>query len=97
MFIMANSSKETITIDNFDLEISDEDFVDLTNITKAEFHKLRDGFDYEENGERKTFPGVFDRYKFNASIAEFVLEKKKRADYFKTDEDILSHTKPEKQ
>jgi hypothetical protein len=89
MFIMANSSKETITIDNFDLEISDKDFVDLTNISKAEFHKLRDGFDYEIDGERKTFGGVFDRYKFNASIAEFVAEKQKRSDYFKTEEDIF--------
>lgn len=89
MFIMANSSKDTINIDNFDLEISDEDFLDLTNITKEEFHKLRDGFDYEENGERKTFGGVFDRYKFNASIAEFVSEKQKRADYFSIDDDIF--------
>ncbi len=89
MFIMANSSKEAITIDNFDLEISDEDFVDLTNITKSEFHKLRDGFVYEVDGERKTFGGVFDRYKFNASIAEFVAERQKRSDYFKTEEDIF--------
>lgn len=89
MFIMANSSKDTITIDNFDLEISDDDFVDLTNISKEEFHKLRDGFDYEENGERKTFGGVFERYRFNASIAEFVAEKHKRSDYFKNDDDIF--------
>lgn len=89
MFIMANYSKEVITIDNFDLEISNEDFLDLTSITKDEFHMLRDGFDYEEDGERKTFGGVFDRYKFNASIAEFVAEKKKRADYFNTDADIF--------
>jgi len=89
MFIMANSSEEEITIDTFDLGISDEDFVDLTNITKEEFHKLRDGFDYEDSGERMTFGGVFDRYKFNASIAEFVAEKQKRADYFKSEEDIF--------
>jgi len=89
MFIMANSSKETITIENFDEEISDDDFIDLTNITKAEFYKLRDGFEYDQDGERKHFQGVFDTYKFNASIAEFVAEKKQRADYFKTDEDIF--------
>jgi hypothetical protein len=89
MFIMANSSKETITIDNFDLEITDKDFVDLTNITKAEFHKLRDGFDYDVDGERNTFGGVFDRYKFNASIAEFAAEKQKRSNYFKTEQDIF--------
>lgn len=95
MFIMANSSREKITIDNFDEQISDEDFIDLTNITKDEFHMLRDGFDYEEYDENegrvvgKKFGGVFDRYKFNASIAEFVAEKRKRANYFQTDEDIF--------
>ena len=89
MFIMANGSKDAITIDNFDEEISDEDFVDITNITKEEFHKLRDGFEYDDNGERKRFEGVFDRYKFNASIAEFVEEKESRANYFKTEEDIF--------
>ena len=90
MFIMANSSKGEITIDNFDQNISDEDFVDLTNITKEEFHTLRDGFDYTaENGERKTFGGVFDRYRFNASIAEFQAEKVAKADYFTNDEDIF--------
>lgn len=90
MFVMANSSREVITIDNFDEKISDEDFIDLTNITKEEFHKLRDGFDYtDDNGERQRFEGVFHKYKFNASIAEFVAEKHKRANYFETDEDIF--------
>lgn len=90
MFVMANSSRETITIDNFDEQISDEDFIDLTNITKEEFHKLRDGFEYtDDNGERQRFEGVFHKYKFNASISEFVAEKQKRADYFKTDDDIF--------
>lgn len=89
MFIMANDSKEEITIDNFDLEIDDNDFLDLTSITKEEFHKLRDGFDYEEDGERKTFRGVFDKYRFNASIAEFRLRKEKLSDYFTAEEDIF--------
>ncbi len=89
MFIMANVSKEEITIDNFDLEIDENDFLDLTSITKEEFHKLRDGFDYEENGVRKTFQGVFNKYRFNASIAEFGLKKKQLADYFTSKEDIF--------
>lgn len=90
MFVMANSSRSEITIDNFDEQISDDDFIDLTNITKEEFHKLRDGFDYTDaDGERQHFGGVFHKYKFNASIAEFVAEKKRRADYFKTDEDVF--------
>ncbi len=90
MFIMANASRGEITIDNFDEQISDEDFVDLTNITKAEFHTLRDGFDYtNEHGERKNFGGVFDRYRFNASIAEFQAEKVAKANYFENDDDIF--------
>jgi hypothetical protein len=89
MFIMANSSKEEITIDNFDLEIDDADFLDLTSITKEEFHKLRDGFDYEENGVRKTFQGVFNKYRFNASIAEFRLKKDLLANYFTAKDDIF--------
>jgi hypothetical protein len=89
MFIMANASKQEITIDNFDLEIDENDFLDLTSITKEEFHKLRDGFVYDENGERKTFQGVFNKYRFNASIAEFGLKKKQLADYFTSKEDIF--------
>ena len=90
MFVMANSSREAITIDNFDEQISNEDFLDITNITKEEFHKLRDGFDYTDNkAERQHFDGVFHNYKFNASIAEFISEKQKRANYFETDEDIF--------
>ena len=90
MFIMANASRGEITIDNFDEYISDEDFIDLTNITKEEFHTLRDGFDYtDESGARKTFGGVFERYRFNASIAEFQAEKVAKANYFSSDEDIF--------
>jgi len=89
MFIMANASRDEITIDNFDLEIDDQDFLDLTSITKEEFHKLRDGFDYEEDGKRKTFQGVFNKYRFNASIAEFKLKKNQLANYFTAQEDIF--------
>ena len=68
MFIMANDSKEEITIDNFDLEIDDNDFLELTSITKEEFYKLRDGFDYEEDGERKRFQGVFNKYRLGVYV-----------------------------
>ena len=89
MFIMANTSGEPITIDNFDTYVSDADFEDLTSITKDDFHKLRDGFDYEEGGVRKTFGGVFDKYRFNASIAEFIKAKESKSNYFETEEDIF--------
>ncbi len=96
MFIMANGSKDEITIDNFDLEIVDKDFVELTSITKEEFHKLRDGFDYEENGERKTFTGVFNKYRFNASIVEFKEKKDQLSNYFTAEDDIFELIPPQK-
>jgi hypothetical protein len=89
MFIMANASRDEITIDNFDVEIDEKDFLELTSITKEEFHKLRDGFDYEEDGKRKTFQGVFNKYRFNASITEFKLKKEQLANYFEAKEDIF--------
>lgn len=89
MFIMANDSKEEITIQNFDIEIDDKDFEELTSITKEEFHKLRDGFDYEEEGVRKRFEGVFNKYRFNAAIAEFRQKKEELSDYFTTEDDIF--------
>lgn len=89
MFIMANDAKTEITIDNFDLEIDEEDFEEITSITKEEFHTLRDGLEYEENGQRKRFEGVFNKYRFNASIAEFRQKKEELSDYFTTEEDIF--------
>lgn len=83
MCIMANNTGSEITINNFDTVISDTDFKDLTNITKEEFHMLRDGFDYtDDNGAPKRFEGVFNRYRFNAAIAEFVSEKNKLGKYW---------------
>lgn len=82
MCIMANHTGQTITIDNFDDVITDEDFEDLTNITKEEFAQLRDGFYYDDdNGDRCHFDGVFDKYCFNAAIAEFI-EKKNQLDKY---------------
>ena len=87
MCIMANHTGQTITIDNFDDVITDEDFEDLTNITKEEFAQLRDGFDYDdENGVRRHFGGVFDKYCFNAAIAEFVEKKNQLGKYWLNDQ-----------
>lgn len=87
MCIMANRTGREITIDNFDEVITDEDFEDLTNITKAEFAQLRDGFDYDdENGVRQHFDGVFDKYCFNAAIAEFVEKKNQLGKYWLNDQ-----------
>ena len=89
MCIMANDTTDEITIDNFDSSVDDKDFLNLTSITKEEFHKLRDGFEYNENGESKYFEGVFNKYRFNASIAEFRHKKIQLADYFKVEGDIF--------
>lgn len=87
MCIMANHTGREITIDNFDEVITDEDFEDLTNITKDEFAKLRDGFDYDDdNGQRQHFDGVFDKYCFNAAIAEFVEKKNQLGKYWLGDQ-----------
>lgn len=87
MCIMANHTGREITIDNFDEVITDEDFEDLTNITKAEFAMLRDGFDYDDdNGVRQHFDGVFDKYCFNAAIAEFVEKKNQLGKYWLGDQ-----------
>ena len=87
MCIMANHTGREITIDNFGEVITDEDFEDLTNITKDEFAKLRDGFDYDDdNGQRQHFDGVFDKYCFNAAIAEFVEKKNQLGKYWLGDQ-----------
>ena len=87
MCIMANHTGQEITIDNFDEVITDEDFEDLTNITKEEFAQLRDGFDYDDqNGVRQHFDGVFDKYCFNAAIAEFVEKKNQLGKYWLGDQ-----------
>ena len=87
MCIMANHTGHEITIDNFDEVITDEDFEDLTNITKAEFAKLRDGFYYDDdNGQRQHFDGVFNKYCFNAAIAEFVEKKNQLGKYWLGDQ-----------
>ena len=87
MCIMANHTGQEITIDNFDEVITNEDFEDLTNITKEEFAQLRDGFDYDDqNGVRQHFDGVFDKYCFNAAIAEFVEKKNQLGKYWLGDQ-----------
>ncbi|NCU38633.1 helicase [Candidatus Saccharibacteria bacterium] len=97
-FIMANSHPETLTIDNLTDEITEEDFESLTSITKPEFERLRDGFDYEENGQAKHFDGLFDKFIFNASIQEFEDKRKRLANYFTANqtEDIFDYIPPQK-
>ena len=97
-FIMANSHPESLTIDNLTDDITDEDFENLTSITKLEFERLRDGFDYVEDGQVKHFDGLFDKFIFNASIQEFEAKRQQLANYFQSDqtEDIFDYIPPQK-
>jgi hypothetical protein len=94
-FLMAYGNADT-TLANFEQNIPCTTFKELTNITKEEFTQLRDGFEYEEDGERRCFEGLFNCDVFNASIALFLAKKKELANYFKNDgEDIFDYIPPQ--
>ena len=77
---MAYGSADT-KLENFGDDIPDDVFQELTSITKEDFHKLRDGMDYEvkdENGNLRMahFEGLFDEAVFNSSIQSFNEKRK---------------------
>ena len=88
IFLMAyGNANNDLTLKNFDEVVSDEIFIELTGITKDEFHLLRDGGDFiDESGAVTHFDGVFDEIVFNGSIREFLKLKKNLAHYL--DENI---------
>lgn len=94
---MAYGNKDT-TIDNFEENIEEETFEQLTSITLEEFKKLRDGFDYEDDeGNIKTFKGLFNKTVFNSSIKEFFSKKEELSDYFdeSIEGDIFDYIPPQ--
>lgn len=96
-FLMAYGDKDT-NVDNFEENIEPNTFYELTSITIGEFQKLRDGFDYiDDEGNTKTFMGLFNKSVFNASIGEFFNKKEELSNYFdKTiDEDIFDYIPPQ--
>ena len=107
-FVMAAKDPKNLTIDNLQDAVSDEDFEMLFNerdklhtpdrFTKADFIELRDGGDYEENGEIIHFDGFFEKYRFNAAIQEFEKKREQLADYLNntTKEDIFSYIPAQK-
>ena len=107
-FAMAAKDPKNLTIDNLQDAVSDEDFEMLFNerdklhtpdrFTKADFIELRDGGDYEENGEIIHFDGFFEKYRFNAAIQEFEKKREQLADYLNntTKEDIFSYIPAQK-
>lgn len=97
-FLMAYGNEDT-TLANFDENIDEATFEDLTSITIEEFKKLRDGFKYEDDaGEIKLIPGLFNEVVFNASIREFLDTKERLANYFdeSLEEDVFDYIPPQK-
>ena len=97
-FIMAYD-EGSLTLDNFDKNIEDDVFKEVTSITLEEFRFLRDGGDYDENGVQKHFGGhLFDEVVFDDAIAEFRKKRQELADYFDESqtEDIIDYIPPQK-
>lgn len=107
-FVMAASDPANLTIDNIENAVSDADFEELFTetqksgsyepFTKDDFRLLRDGGDFEENGEIKHFDGFFEKYVFNAAIQEFEKKRSELQDYLRTiaHEDIFTYIPPQK-
>lgn len=97
-FLMAYGDENT-TLSNFEENIDDDTFEELTSITKEEFRRLRDGFEVvTDEGETKEVPGLFNEVVFNASIKEFMATKERLANYFdeSLEEDIFDYIPPQK-
>ncbi|WP_096551841.1 Eco57I restriction-modification methylase domain-containing protein [Ureibacillus thermosphaericus] len=96
-FLMAYGNKNT-TLANFEENIDEPTFEELTGITVEEFRKLRDGFIYEdEDGNNRKVPGLFNEVVFNASIQEFLNTKDRLSNYFDEtlNEDIFDYIPPQ--
>jgi restriction endonuclease related protein len=99
-FLMGYGNEET-TLQNFDSHVPDEVFLEVTSITKEQFHLLRDGGDYvnEETARAEHSPGhLFDEVVFNDSVREFMTLHKQLANYFdpEVEEDIFNYIPPQK-
>lgn len=97
-FLMAYGNRNT-KLANFEENIDEPTFEELTGITIEEFKQLRDGFVYEdENGNNRKVPGLFNEVVFNASIQEFFDTKERLSNYFDEtlNEDIFDYIPPQK-
>lgn len=99
-FIMAYDDGN-LTLDNFDKNIEDDVFKEVTSITLEEFRFLRDGGDYvdEATGNTEHFDGhLFDDVVFDDAIAEFRMKQQELANYFDESqtEDIFDYIPPQK-
>ncbi len=96
-FIMAYGDND-LTLQNFDAYVPKEVFEEVTGITTEDFLFLRDGGQYEEDGEKKHFSGnLFDETVFNQSVQEFLNKKDELSNYFDDlGEDIFDYIPPQK-
>lgn len=97
-FLMAYGDEGT-TLANFDTIIPPDVFKEVTSITVDEFRFLRDGGDYEEDGETRHFNGnLFDPVVFDDSVEEFIKLRTRLSDYFdpNLEEDIFDYVPPQK-
>lgn len=99
-FIMAYDNGN-LTLDNFDKNIEDSVFKEVTSITIDEFRFLRDGGEYvnASTGKTEHFGGhLFDKVVFNDSIKEFRKKRQELANYFDESqaEDIFDYIPPQK-
>ena len=99
-FIMAYD-EGNLTLDNFDKNIEDDVFKEVTSISLDEFRFLRDGGDYVNaaTGKKEHFDGhLFDEVVFDDAIAEFRKKRQELADYFDEShtEDIFDYIPPQK-
>lgn len=96
-FLMAYGNEDT-TLANFEKNIDESTFEEITSITIDEFKKLRDGFDYvDDDGNNHHVPGLFNEVVFNASVKEFFDTKKRLSNYFDENltEDIFDYIPPQ--
>ena len=101
-FLMAYGDANT-NISNFESNIPDDVFLELTSINKDEFKQLRDGFEYdatnEETGEpiKRQFEGLFNESVFNSSVQAFLEKRTELADYYLAEhsEDIFEYIPPQ--
>lgn len=96
-FLMAYGDRST-TLANFEKNIDESTFEELTSITINEFKKLRDGFDYvDEDGKNRKVTGLFNETVFNASIDEFFQKRSRLSNYFDETltEDIFDYIPPQ--
>lgn len=100
-FLMAYGSADT-KLENFGDDIPDDVFEEISSITKEDFHKLRDGMDYQtedENGNLKTahFDGLFNEDVFNSSVQAFNEKRRELACYYQSssEEDIFEYIPPQ--